>query len=205
MTITRTVNRWNEIDVRPIAAELAAILGGTVDGTNRDGETFDYWTTIDMGADRISIRRVKATRLEISISARDVPAPIASRIGPQKAPSITVDGTRDSAAIAKDIERRVIAPAQAALTEYRAKARAVQARDGSLADVVALLQADFPNLAFTLESGRETASMRGTGKASTYCHARVEPNGGVYFERIGTLPADKARRVLAILNEGSAT
>jgi hypothetical protein len=204
MTTPRTLNRWNEIDVRPIAAELAAILGGTVDGTNRDGETFDHWTTIDIGADRIGIRRTKNTRLEISISANDVPAAIVGRVGGFKAPSVTIDGTRDSAAIAKDIRRRVIDPAQAGLADYRAKAQAVQARDGSLADVVASLQVDFPNLRFTLESGRETASMSGTSKAATYCHARVEPNGGVYFERIGTLPADKARRVLAILNEAAS-
>lgn len=202
MTANRTFNRWNEIDVRPIAAELATILGGTVDGTNRDGETFDHWATIDIGADCIDIRRAKPTRLEISISANDVPAAIVGRIGCLKAPSVTIDGTRDSAAIAKDIKRRVIEPAQAGLADYRAKAQDIKTRDGSLAAVVASLQADFPNLRFTLESGRETASMAGGHKAATYCHARVEPNGDVYFERIGTLSADKARQILAILDRG---
>lgn len=43
-----------------------------------------------------------------------------------------------------------------------------------------------------------------SGPAGVYCSGRVEHNGGVTFERIGSVSADQAARILAILRGGGA-
>lgn len=202
-----TLDKFNDIDVRPLAAELAAALGGAVVNRHPDGETFSHYANIALGDLEISVaRRYPArNRLTLSIDLLELSGVSYDDAGRVKLPQITVDPARDTVAIVKDIQRRLIAPAQEPLQNKRETIAAYLAKKDAISALLEQMRKDFPRAHFP-EHGKRDQSFQIYSSAATGGHfsATVTQYGdgpSIHFERIGSVSWDQAQRILAILCE----
>lgn len=194
-------DKWGDLDMAPLAEALAAELGGQwVQNTDADGVPMTWHQSIQLGQDLIHIRRVQPGRIRVTIWAADIPGKVVPHFTPVATPSATFDAKRPLPAIAREIMRRVVTPAQKALEENRAKARARIEYTERVAAEAERMRRDFPAVRVDVSDGGQEVSFSYYQEGS-YFHGRMGPDGRAYFERIGTLSAEKSRRVLAILTE----
>lgn len=208
MTDAKTVpahivlDKYNDLDVSHFVAALAPVLGGTIFKAP-DHEDRTHWAGIVVGQDRVDVSR-SWPRGKVTITIR--PADLSNEelrhaqdCVREKAPEATLDPKRPLEALARDIKRRVIDPAQERHKKMRDAVAAKRDRVGELAETVERYRAAFPDLSIDCKPNEEQASIW-SGKG-TYIKARLYGNGSVSFEHLGSISEEKARRILAILAE----
>ena len=196
--------------IHEIADALALHMGGTHVPANNDGEFFDWYAcvTVDMPAPshsyKIGLTRKGYGADAGKITATLAPAPYSGELLQARIPwpSARIDEKRDLQAIVADIARRVCNAPEAA-TALNAHAAALKERNaraagvnGAMDDILASCKAhESPNFPRSSSEGR-IFSTSGSG----YFNARVSPTS-VYFDRLGSVSIDQAKRIIAILEE----
>jgi hypothetical protein len=206
-TMKITLDKFNDIDVRPLAVELAAALGGSVVNRHPDGETFSHCADIALRDSMIIVSRKwpAKNRLTLSIDILESSHLSYDDTGRIKFPQITIDPARETATIVKDIQRRLIAPAQEPLQKKREAVAAYLAKKDAISALLEQMRKDFPRAHFP-EHGKRDQSFQIYSSAATGGHfsATVTQYGdgpSIHFERIGSVSWDQAQRILAILCE----
>lgn len=188
------------IDRAALARDVAAILGGTV-----EAEPGTYGTVrltingcyVGFHAEHgAKVNRVRVSAFPPHEMAQKVRA---SGFKHPDFPRITVDGTRDAAALAKDIACRVIEPARIAMGEMLASVESAGEARRNLDVLAAELCKSAPGVSVTFaDADALEASLYGTN-GQTYFSGRMNRDGAVYVDRMGTLPPETARAVLGLL------
>lgn len=119
---------------------------------------------------------------------------------PADEPTAGCSMDRGGAAIARDIARKVLAPYEPLYAGIQARQAEDRDNRAAIEREAAALQAMFPKLRVELAPNSYEASV--SGGAGLYLSARLYSNGSLCLDRMASLGADKARRVLAILLEG---
>lgn len=188
-----------EFDSKRFLADLVAALGGSNPDPEYQGGRFD------LGDLSIYLRQgygAKARRVTISCGASD-------RAAHQRAyshgrlpafPSITVDPDRPLDVLVKDIKRRVIDAAVEPLAALKAADAAQGEAFASLQAAAARINARFPGAVTlsTVDTVRE-APLYLNGGGSAYLSGRLQSDGRLYVDRVGTVDAEKVERLLALL------
>ncbi len=200
-------DQYNDIDVRPLAAELAAALGGAVVNRHPDGETFSHSADIALNDSLITVSRVwpNKKRLTLSIDILEPYNLSYDDTGRIQLPKITVDPARDAATIAKEIQRRLIEPAKEPLRKKREAIAAYLAKKDKAGALLEQMRKDFPRAYFS-EHGRRDQSFQisSSSDASGHFLATVTQYGdgpSIHFERVSPASWEQAQRILAILCE----
>lgn len=192
-------HQW--IDMEALGRDLAPLLGAEIELSDGGGKYCMVRLHVPGGLALYlrSLYGAKWDKIEVNAGG-DIERKLDHCARP-RFPSATVSTARPVDAIAKDIKRRVIEPSTPVLDELQGK---VAERDDAarhLAEAAAKLVAAFPeNLDANIESDALTARLFGRG-GGTYLDATLHPDGSVRLGHVGSLPASKARRVLAILLE----
>lgn len=201
------LDRFNDIDVRPLAAELATALGGAVANRHPDGETFSNCADIALSDCLLTVSRVWPDRKRLTIRI-DILEPYHlshDDTGRIALPKITVDPARDTASIVKDIQRRLIGPAQEPLQKKREAIAAYLAKKDAIGALLEQMRKDFPRAHFP-EHGKRDQSFQIYSSAATSGHfsatvTQYSDGPSIHFDRIGSVSWEQAQRILAILCE----
>lgn len=210
---TDTQLRYYNSTVNMLAREVARTFGGTVK-RNVDDDLYENVACVKVAAFG------EVPGYELTLDRRSFGAAahkLTVRVGPLggvnpdvymeslKALSASFDSRRETQSLLADIGRRVVnAPAtRAALIEYEARLKALQARRRGIEGHVKELLAAAPN-AMLARDGVSNYEARIFSRSGVSFNARVGAEGRVSFNRIGTVSADAARRILAILAEPGA-
>lgn len=182
--------------VHAFAAALADAIGGQ-HVPRGDGEYRDWCATVQTPSYGVFIRQDNSgKRLEVSATA----GPCASRNAIRRMwPRGSVAIGRPVADQVRDVCRRILTDENLRPcieeTDRRlaqeAEADAAQAATWAVIEAAGVRRSQHLSHAFS-------------GSAGTYYTGRVEYNGGVTFERMGSVTADQAARILAILHEGES-
>lgn len=116
-----------------------------------------------------------------------------------KFPEITVDASRPAEAIARDVERRIMAGAREALAELQAKAASVDSARAEAERHAAEIMAAFPSVSVTFNDANSTEAQVYANGGGVYLSGRLNSAGGLYVDRIGGLDPDQTRAVLTAL------
>lgn len=116
-----------------------------------------------------------------------------------KFPSANVDSGRPTDVIAKDITRRVIEPGKVALAELKAKFAKQNSTNAELrAQAKALCEA-FPGFQVNVENDQSSSAGIWGSNAGHYVTGTLYADGSISVQHIGTMDAERARRVLTAL------
>lgn len=117
-------------------------------------------------------------------------------------PTISLNGTRPVEALVADIKRRVInsEATSSALLKYRENVEAKRSRENDLGRAQQRLVA-LPNVRFARDRGTSSWTCDFYNYGGSYFNGRVNSDGQVTFERVGSVSMDKAERILKILGE----
>jgi hypothetical protein len=193
-----TYDKFQSLDVRPLAALLAKELGGTMLPARGD-EPCTWYSEFAMpdGAVVTLYRNNQRFRVSIGID-NETRRKIGNSVTLPEMPDANLSPNRPIAALAKEIKRRVIEPSKQALEVARGRVAEELSRRSSLADKVAELSKAFPIAAIDLD--------RDGGSASFYLNARgaylsgsLYADGSLSLQRCGTVPADRLGAVLKAL------
>jgi hypothetical protein len=187
-------NQWKEhiLNVNALAADLAPLVGGVVDPEDKH--------VIALGDLRIYIRAgygAHKGRAEIGVHAPSV----ASQLNYQRAqwPKMTADAGRPVEKIAAEIKRRVIEPAAPVLADLKAQlANQLDQRSQIEAHAEAIRKA-FPMVSVKFEDGQRTQAQVYGNAGGAYLSARLNPDGGLYPDRVGSIGPERTHALLAAL------
>lgn len=188
------------LDGDRLLTDLVSALGGSNVDPGYQGGSFT------VGELAIYIRAgygAKARRVTISSGIADRKAhqrAYASRSIPSF-PTITVDPDRGVDVITKDIRKRVIEASAGALAAIHAASNAQSETFASLQNAAERLNARFPGTV-TLpddDTNREASFYLNGG--GCYLSGRLNAEGWLYVDRLGTVPAHKLERLVALLAE----
>lgn len=182
-----------------LAADLAPLLDAELRNTPEDSAGSFQIGKLALGDLCLSLcpeRGAAFGKVVVSAyAARKVEDQVRRQITPPKFPKATVSTERPLAAIARDIQRRVIEPAAAPLEACKAAAARINGEREELERHAASLRERFPGLEVTIDRDGLSAQLRHPG---CYLYATLRPRGSVYFERLD-LDAPQAAALLAAL------
>lgn len=142
-------------DIRPQLAKLAECLGATLE-SDTEKSMGRMQVDVDGYRARLFINQAWNGKATISIDNANVPAQAWNQYHRDNTPTISVNLMRDPFALARDIERRLLAPSAAALRINWGRACAwLDAKDAK-ASFAAELAAEFPDLIRSTEWSGET-------------------------------------------------
>ena len=113
--------------------------------------------------------------------------------------SVSVSGSRPDAAIVADVLRRLVNQddTDAALVRHTQAWQAERDRESAQAAALARYVA----AGARPDTNANRAAIYGPGTGTTYYLADVQADGGLYFQRLGSVNQSQALRILAILHE----
>lgn len=191
------------VDVTRFTTDLCQALGGKLvnDPERRAGASF-----ILDGAE-ISVHSIWNASDKVSLHIAPSPRTWLGSNEPHgeeyKLPSIRVSVERPMAALAKDVKRRLIDPAQGPLAKRREHTAKIADNATKLKVTSERLRATHPSLDVRLE---RDATYNGTfyNRNGVYLNGRFDYNGSVTIDRIGSLSAEQFDAVMRVLyGEGS--
>lgn len=191
------------LDIEQFGKDLAAALGFN---TIIDHPGSSYPTVqIDCGDDLTLMMRAeygaKLGKVEIYASAKGTH--VLEQYERPKMPSAGIDTSRDIAALAKDVSRRVIEPARDAVTEARAAiAKRAECISG-LQSLAKSLEREFPGLQVVQRSPNDKTASLYFNKNGCYLNGSMYADGVCHFERISLSGHENARRLFALIANAS--
>lgn len=203
--------KYQDSKANVLAAQIAAHFGGEHVPMNADGEYYVSFAEIRVPATEqapahelsVDLRGygAKKDRAEIRMYST---AKSQDSYNHGKAGEMGVDSNRDINAICKEIRRRLYTPEN--IEKLRAHEKRVAAerdRQASLEQRLAAMLARHKNVWVQKGAAVNDRSVTLYSQGKTACfNATLYPNGAVSFERIGSVSADQAARILDILAEG---
>ena len=204
-----------------LARLLANELFGTVEPNGRDGTYYDWLATVRvpqcnliqsqgilLPSYLILIQRIgwsaKKDRLEITGTCDDTFG--APYLGKFAWPKIGLDGARDDNALVKSVLSRLCNKPE--FHQELMNHAAARVAHGEAAKAMDLHVADYLKLgrAGYQMSSRQSGSTEYFNVVSNgtdvYWSGNVHSDGSFTFDRFGSMPKDKALRIIAIMNEG---
>lgn len=112
-------------------------------------------------------------------------------------PSITVDASRPLDKIAADVKRRVIEPAAAPLAQLREIEAALANGRAAVEAQAAKITKCYPFASVKVKTGEAQADLY--MNRDVYLSGRLNANGSLYVDRLGTVPPERLSAVLAAL------
>lgn len=191
------------LDLTRFARDLAKELGGTL--VPNEGP-HDRWTRILVGETELTLyagwKRGEVDKVTVNISAAtqtlahvDVP-----RGNGFDLPSATVSASRPLHRVVSDIKRRVIEPAKAPLEKRRQRLAELQQQARTLVCAAARLRKRFPGLSVKTDDRGQTGTVY-YNAGGVYFNGRLNADGSVYPDRLGTLTAEQFERLMTVLTE----
>lgn len=210
--------RYQDSPVNQLASALATYLNGRHKPIGHDEDEFYEGYALvalpakgDWPAREISLSLRGYGAQKHKLTARLSPAKLSNEVSMRgiDLPECGVSIDRPREIVLREIARRVMSDAgKAALVEYNARIAALYDRDAALKSALATRLAESPNCGtsgnFPISSGAGSVRIFNQGSGA-YFHANLYGNGEMSFERVGSINADMARRILAILAEGKAS
>lgn len=207
MSYTITINRYGRDEQQTDLVAFAYALANELGGQLLKGDEYpNERQRIALGPDILILRGNHygaKGRVEVCITAAGIfpqDRDFYSKSHKTAEATVNPDG-RDIAAIARDIKRRVIDASQEALKAQRdyAAQRALQ-RNGVASYVGPLTDM---GLRVDVASDGLTASLWNQG--GHYLSGRLQADGTVYLDRVGSMDLETFKRVLAVLNGREAS
>jgi hypothetical protein len=177
-------------------ADLAWALGARVE---KPGDTYDAGR-IRHGALTLYVHGSRAHplgRVEISAGAPELTRRLIGRL-PQF-PSITLDAARPLDRLAADVRRRLVAPSDVIHAGLQDALAAQEAHRKNCEARVAELRAIFPTIQLDFTDDRTTSARLYANGGGCYLAGRLESDGGLYVDRVGGVPAERATAFLRAL------
>lgn len=186
-------------DLERFARDLAPLIGGRFEKTDSAWGAFIAieGATVSVGKPAGSYRHCE--RVVLSIEATGIAHNDRPYYGRDdtKLPSITVSATRPIEAVAKEVKRRLIEPAQAPLAKRREYAANRVAERDKLTETVTQLRALYGEKAVSTKNGDGfTAHL---WISEPYVAANVSADGRVSIERVQTVTLEKFNAIVALL------
>jgi hypothetical protein len=195
------LDRYQSLDVRPLAALIAKELGGTM-LPDRGDEPCTWYSEFAMpdGAVVTLYRNNQRFRVSVGLD-NETRRKIGNTVSLPKMVDATFAPNRPIATLAKEIARRVIEPNQAALSVARERVAEELGRRSTLADTVATLRKQFPIASIDLSREGDSATFYLNAR-DIYLNGSLYADGSLSVQRCGRIPADRLAAVLnAMLGE----
>lgn len=197
--VTPTVpHRGPYVDAVAIAKDLAAAwgaeLGECEPGAYGTGRVVFGDLVVTIRADSRKLGRIEAYSGAPAITR------VTGTLHGVEWPEASLDSGRGIAKIAADLKRRVVEPAAEPLAKAQAKLAALNADRENLERNAAALSGALPFLDISVPEDRtKWEAPVYASRNGVYLSGRLNSNGGLYLDRIPTIPADRVQAVLAAL------
>lgn len=189
-------------DMPKFAADIAKELGFFVvpRAADDDGFCIDMRAPIDLGAGNFVHIRAdynwnKTGKLRASFNCAARRALHYSDVGAM--PECQFSFSKPLAMIAKDIRRKVIEPGLFMAIAMNEKAAARADRKSALQARIEAARLTWPHWFIAdARADESTVNVRGKG-----WQGRMNAEGAIYFDRVSTMPADRAAQIIALIEE----
>jgi hypothetical protein len=187
------------IDRAAIVRDLAKALGGTaeIEEGHYGGCRVTFADGLIVGV--YAEHGAKKGRARISAYGPSAMTRKVSRHAYPKFPEVTVDASRPAEAIARDVERRIMPDARAALAVLLTQAAEIDSARQEAERHAAEITAAFPSVQVTFKDADTTEGAVYANGGGVYLSGRLNSAGGIYIDRIGGLNAEQTRALLSAL------
>jgi len=201
-TETKHAHRTDiEFDSKRFLGDITTALGGATDiDPEYQGGRFN------LGELAIYIRAgygAKARRVTISCGIADRAihqlAYAQGRVG--EFPSISIDTDRPLDAIVKDIRKRLIEAASEPLAQAKALAQKQANTASELKAHADRINSQFPGVVTLPDDNTKREAALYMNGGGCYLSGRLNSDGGIYVDRLGSVPAHKVEALLKLLAE----
>jgi hypothetical protein len=196
------------LDVPRFAADLAVALGGTIDP---DSEDYGGYRKINLPDNlQLSISQTHTygagdrEKVTLRLRPTDVPNDLHSSFygAKYRLPEIHVSTARPMDKIAADIKRRLFTAAADPIAAQRETARQRQEYRNKLAESVAAMRQEFPQLDIR-ERDKDRAEFF-SGSIGHYLSGQIHSDGMISIDRMGSVSREQFLAICRILNSGKA-
>jgi hypothetical protein len=187
------------VDRAAIVRDLAKALGGTaeIEEGHYGGCRVTFADGLVIGV--YAENGAKKGRARISAYGPRAMTSKVSRHAYPAFPEITVDASRPADAIARDVERRIMPDARAALAVLLTQAAEIDSARQQAERHAAQITAGFPSVRVTFKDADTIQGDVYANGGGVYLSGRMNSDGGLYIDRVGGLNAEQARAVLTAL------
>lgn len=195
------------LDLKRFAGDLAKELGGKVVPNESQHDRYirilinDTELTLSAGWKSGEVNKVTVSIWPAEQALRHVDVPRGDGF---ELPSATVSASRPLHRVAADIKRRVIEPATAPLAKRRERLIQVGERARDLKKSAERLRKQFPGLSINTDQDRGQTGTVYYNADGVYFNGRLNADGSVYPDRLGTLTAEQFERLMAVLTKKKA-
>lgn len=190
------------LDLPRFAADLAKELGGKVLASDSPHDRYtrvlvgDVELTLSAGFRRGETDKVTVSVWPASQALRHVDVPRGDGF---ELPSATVSATRPLHRVVADIRRRVIEPSKAPIAKRLDRFNEQKRRASDLVRTADRLRKRFPGLSIKTDLDRGQSGSVYYNNGGVYFNGRLNADGSVYPDRLGTLTAEQFERVMKAL------
>ena len=203
--------RYEDTPVNLLAKEVAKVFGGTHVPVGRDNEFYETWAEVLVPAFQdipayslhLSLRGWGAAKDKVTVSLNPIRKDNDVSLSGLNFPSASFNITRDFQSICSGISKRVVNVAEVVdlLCEFeRRKQALIDLKKGLQGHLEDLLKS-CPNLEVSHNQTNRDAQVTLWTKGGHSSYVTLYSGGTLGFDRISSLPLDKAKRILAILAE----
>lgn len=189
------------VDRGALARDLAPAINGVADVENGASR----YATVRIEVQGFTIvlmaeHGAKANRVRISAHApHAMTRKLLTYTLPKPFPAITVDASRPLAAIVKEVQRRILPEALEAMAALKVKSDEMIAAREQAEKSAAALRQRVAGLQVTFKDDDTTQADIYANGNGVYLSGRMASDGTIYPDRVGSIPADRAADVLALL------
>jgi len=202
--------KFEDSPVNLLAKEVAKVFGGTHIPLGPDKEYYEGWANVEVPACQetpaytlhLSLKGYGADKNKVYISLNPIKIDHDVSNYGLTFPKAGFDITRDFQSICSGISKRLVNAQGSfdAIREYETRVQAMEDSKKSLEDHWQDVQKNCPSVQ-TSSHTRDTHQIRIYSRGGVSWDGTLSHNGTVSFDRIYSIPLEKAKRIWAILAE----